>query len=125
MYLLSERRSFLFVVFSNVFLFALDVFWIFINENALQVPSIWNWIVDALYYTVSGLAGFLWFYYSETIQKSKLATNKRYLLIAFLPEILLVILSATAYISRPEKGVFSLVTKKNIFTKRLSIFPPS
>jgi diguanylate cyclase (GGDEF)-like protein len=96
-FLLSQRRSFLFVTVSNIVLFTLDIFWIFVDSSTMPVSTSWNWIINASYYIVSGLVGFSWFYYSETIQESKFVNNWRFLVLFFLPELVLIIMTILSY----------------------------
>ena len=97
MFIQSQRQGFLAVAISNMILFSLDAIWIFVDHNMLSVSVIWNWILNGAYYIVSGLMGYIWFVYSEAIQQSKFALNKKYRIAALIPAVVLVVLTVLSY----------------------------
>lgn len=59
MFLQSQRRGFLAVAISNMLLFALDAIWIFVDSDMLSISLSWNWLLNGVYYAVSGLLGYI------------------------------------------------------------------
>lgn len=96
-FLQSQRWGFLAVAVSNMLLFALDSVWIFVDSNTLSISPTWNWLLNGTYYAVSGLMGYIWFCFSETIQQSKFAKNKKYRAAALLPSLALIVLTVLSY----------------------------
>lgn len=97
MFLQSQRRGFLAVAGSNMLLYMLDAVWIFVDSNALSISVTWNWLLNGAYYAVSGLLGYVWFAYSEMIQQSRFAKDRRFRIAALLPALALILLTALSY----------------------------
>jgi diguanylate cyclase (GGDEF)-like protein len=97
MLLQSQRRGFLAVVISSVLLFSLDAVWIFVDSNMLPISMTWNWLLNGAYYILSGLMGYIWFCFSETIQESRFSTERKFRVAAFLPVLVLIILTVLSY----------------------------
>lgn len=92
-FLQAERNLFLRVMILNIAFFILDAVWIFINNSGIEIAVSINWILNAVYYIWSAIVGVAWFDYSETVQNSRLITNKKYRMISRIPEILLIIMT--------------------------------
>ncbi len=96
-FLQTQKQLFLAVTISNMLLFALDAFWIFVDGDFLPVSTIGNWLLNGAYYVLSGLVGYIWFCYSEIIQQSRFAQNKWYRTAAFLPALALIVMTILSY----------------------------
>lgn len=92
-FLQSQWHGFLAVVISNMILFSLDVVWIFVDNKKLPMMAAGNWLLNGAYYAMSGLAGYIWFCYSEMIQQSRFVKDKKWRIAAFIPELVLIILT--------------------------------
>lgn len=88
-----ERILFLRLIQLNIVFFILDSSWVFVDNSAVEMMVSVNWIINAMYFIYSGILGFAGFDYSETVQKSKLVTNKKYRIISQLPMILLIVMT--------------------------------
>lgn len=97
MFLQAQRRGFLAVAVSNMLLFALDAIWIFVDSSMLSLSMTWNWLLNGTYYALSGLLGYIWFYYSEMIQQSVFYKNKKLRIAAILPALTLILLTILSY----------------------------
>ncbi len=97
MLLQAQRRGFIAVAVSNMLLFALDAVWIFVDSDMLRVSVTWNWLLNGAYYAVSGLMGYIWFCYSEMMQRSRFALDRRYRTAALLPALALIVLTILSY----------------------------
>ncbi|MDD3242881.1 MAG: GGDEF domain-containing protein [Eubacteriales bacterium] len=96
----SQRRGLLAVAASNMLLFALDAVWIFVNSDMLSISVTWNWLLNGMYYAVSGLVGYIWFCFSEGIQQSRFVRNKKCWAAALLPAVVLIVLTGLSYYNR-------------------------
>ncbi len=75
------------VMISVVAFFSLDMLWILL-DHAFDIEWIWlNYLVDISYYLLSMLVSYLWFWYSEDQQKSKLVATRKKRLLCALPMI--------------------------------------
>lgn len=93
-----QRENSLFsgVVVQTIILFGLDFFWRLLDGADFPF-SIWlNRIVNALFYIQTGALTFSWFYYSESLRDTVLFKNRKALVIAMLPLILLVLTSVSS-----------------------------
>lgn len=97
MFLQSQRRGFLAVAISNILLFALDAVWVFVDSNMLSVSTTLNWLLNGTYCAASGLTGYICFCFSETIQQSRFANNKKIRVAALLPSLALIALTILSY----------------------------
>ena len=88
-----ERILFLRLIQLNIVFFILDSIWVFVDNSAVEMMVSVNWIINAMYFIYSGILGFAGFDYSETVQNSKLVTNKKYRIISQLPMILLIVMT--------------------------------
>lgn len=95
----NNQRLFIRVLVSNVILFVIDMSWIFINGQGWAVSTTINYMINALYFIQSGLAGYYWFLYSESMQKSKLVNTKKKKLICGIPLLFLAIMTVISYMT--------------------------
>ena len=91
MFLQGQRQTLFKVAISNVLFLLLDSVWIFVNNNVFGISILINWVLNGLYYILSGFLGYYWFQFSETVQESKLVRDCRYRRIAVLPMVLLAV----------------------------------
>lgn len=92
-FLEAQRQGFVVVALSNALLFALDAVWIFVDQGTLGISRTMNWILNGTYYAVSGLLGYIWFRFSETMQGSRFVSEKKYRWLALLPALVLIVLT--------------------------------
>lgn len=111
MFLQEQRHTFVKVTISNAVLLLLDCVWIFVNNNVLGLPVSLNWRLNGLYYMVSGILGFYWFQYSETIQNSELIREKKYRKYIYAPVVLLILLTICSF----RTGWLFYVDENNIY----------
>lgn len=93
----NNKRLFLNVLVSQISFFLLDLIWCFIESDYLITSIKINYFINMLYFIVSGLCGYFWFIYSETIQQSKLVKDIKYKLILFIPNLILIIMTLLSY----------------------------
>lgn len=91
----TQQKQILFrkVLLSNCILFVLDVMWIFINSRTFLVGPAVNWALNILYYISSGIVGFYWFVYSESVQNSQLVRDKKHIFLCAVPVMLLSVMT--------------------------------
>lgn len=92
----SERqnslRLFMYVLICNIIFFTSDLIWILIDHNLIPSTIAINYVVNCIYFIMTGISGYFWFVYSETIQNSFLVRNKTILSLFSIPFLLLTIL---------------------------------
>ena len=93
MFLQEQRRLLYMVILSNIVFLFLDALWIFINNRVIGITITANWVLNCAYYILSGVLGYLWFAYSEKVQMSRFANDKKYRLIAAVPMVILAVLT--------------------------------
>lgn len=93
MFLQDQRQILYLVIISNIIFLLVDALWVFFNNNVLEITITINWILNEVYYILSGILGYLWFCYSETVQKSKLVVENKYKIFAAIPIAALVVLT--------------------------------
>lgn len=75
--------------------FASDMLWI-LADHAFPMEWVWlNYAIDITYYILSILVSFLWFWYSESQQESRLVATRKNLLLCAMPMLLVVLLCLT------------------------------
>lgn len=92
-FLQSQRLGILLVAISNILLFALDAIWIFVDNNMLPISVPMNWLLNGAYYALSGLLGYVWFCFSESIQQSLFVRERKFRYAAMLPALALIVLT--------------------------------
>lgn len=93
----NNKRLFLNVLISQILFFLLDLIWCFIESNYLTTTITVNFIINALYFIMSGICGYFWFIYSEAMQQSIFIKNKKYKLIIFIPTLILTLMTLLSY----------------------------
>ncbi len=75
--------------------FASDMLWI-LADHAFPMEWVWlNYAIDITYYILSLLVSFLWFWYSEDQQESKLVSTRKNLFFCALPMLFVILLYLT------------------------------
>lgn len=80
------------VLSSNIFLFVLDAVWVYTNSAAIRFPLLFL-IVNALYFAQTGIVGYFWFCYSETLQRSGILRSSKGRFLSLVPLSILALLS--------------------------------
>ena len=93
LFLSSNQRLFAMVLLSNCALFSLDLLWALCNNRSFELASSVNWLINCLYFILSGVFTLSWFFYSEDIQRSAFIKDRRHSFISAIPFILLTALS--------------------------------
>ncbi|MDD3485257.1 MAG: diguanylate cyclase [Atopobiaceae bacterium] len=93
----SQRQSYLAVCFTNMLLFVVDACWIFVDSDAALSSPALNWLLNGLYYILGCLVSYFWFCYSESVQQSRFARDRRWHLVAFAPALILIALTFLTY----------------------------
>lgn len=80
--------------------FAADALWAAIDGGFLKADINFNYVVNVVYFSLSGFASYLWFVYVANVQGSLLAKNKTILGLFSIPCLVLVILTVNSPITR-------------------------
>ncbi|MDD3334512.1 MAG: diguanylate cyclase [Eubacteriales bacterium] len=89
----NQRQKFLAVIIVNIFFLLLDAIWIFVDNRVLGLTYELNWGLNCVYYMLSGVVGYSWFLFSETVQRSALLQKRSYRVLSMLPMIIIFVLT--------------------------------
>ncbi|AEE16330.1 GGDEF domain-containing protein [Treponema brennaborense] len=92
-FLQTRLHLFRVVLLTNTFFFMLDMLWVFVDGKNITVSTAANWILNILYYIMSGVVSYCWFLYSETVQMSRLVRNRKNKIICAVPIMFLTVLT--------------------------------
>lgn len=93
----NTQRLFFYVLVSQMIFFVLDLLWVWIDGRFFAAAVWMNWLVNALYYIQAGIGGFAWLIYSESMQASPIAADRKKRFLAAIPLGLLVVLTVASY----------------------------
>lgn len=83
------------LIFASAFFITADLVWMCINGNMKVSPAL-NFTLNLLYFLGTMFVSYTFFFYSESIQESKLIKNKKFLFVASIPAIVLLFLMFTS-----------------------------
>lgn len=93
----EEKKSnyFTIVLISQCIFFAMDFFWTFTDGSA-KLPINLNYLLDSVYFTISGIGAYFWILYSEVLLGTNFFKKKSTKIIFLVPVIALIFFSVTA-----------------------------
>lgn len=118
LFLQAQRNGFLAVTITSMIFFSLDAMWVFVNGNMLNISVTINWLLNGLYFIVSGMFGYIWFCYSEIIQQSNFYKKKKLRIAAIIPELILIILVLSSY----QSHLVFYIDSNNIYHRGPAFF---
>lgn len=93
----EEKKSnyFTIVLISQCIFFAMDFFWTF-TDGSVKLPINLNYLLDSVYFTISGIGAYFWILYSEVLLGTNFFKKKSTKIIFLVPVIALIFFSVTA-----------------------------
>lgn len=107
----TDQRLLTMVLVSNIAFFLMDLAWIHVDNSFLQISVTLNWIINILYFVLSGLGPFFWLLYSEYFLRPQESFSRKMWFFALIPLLLLVILTA----SSPKTGFLFYIDSSNAY----------
>lgn len=93
MFLQSQRVLFRIVVVCSIAFFVFDAVWLLFDENIIEAPWVVRSLMVCLYFIFSTLTGFFWFLFSEDAQGADYRQNRRKLILAGIPALVMIVMS--------------------------------
>lgn len=91
-----DKRLLTLVLVSNIAFFLLDLAWIHVDNSFLQISVTLNWLINILYFIVSGVGPFFWLLYSEYFLRPQESFSRKMCVWALIPLLLLVVLAVSS-----------------------------
>ena len=83
------------LAFSAAFCLA-DLLWLFADQKILEIPRIVNAILNVIYYALAGQVSFVWFMYSEQVQKAPTVSTAVRRHLCRIPVLILIVLAVAS-----------------------------
>ena len=93
--------------------FGIDIFWAMVEYGALQWPPWANRWLNALYFSFSGLTGYIWFIYAEATQNPGKPLKMVKMVLYSIPMTVLTVLSVLSV----EKGLIFSIDEMNHYSR--------
>ncbi len=93
----TNLRLFRKMLTSIILLCALDLIWAMLENGTLRAAREFNYLVNILFFSVSGVCGLLWFHYAQTVLETRYVRNVTLRILAVVPAVLLAGIAACSY----------------------------
>lgn len=107
------------LVISAMGILFMDYLWGVYDSMVATKDFVTSYIINAVYYLFLGSTPLIWFIYSENVQNSKIANNKKYLILCCIPSIVYLVLVITSAFGF---GFFTIGENGEYFRGQLYIY---
>lgn len=93
----KSQMLFFRVLIDCIILFLMDTIWVLVEGGTTEASLILNYVSNGLYFIFSGVLGYHWLIYSETILETDISKDKKKEHLCMIPLIILMLLTVSSY----------------------------